>query len=184
MTIETAGKSRVSAQVRARVIATAISKLKAVKGKKARALALGRLADALAPRLKITRGTFMQLVRKSMQKTTTADKKQAPPRRSSSKTGAEGSYKQASTKSKKHKKHATALHDAGVDEDAFKKAFGRLKDANLSKETLETIAGHYGVRRGRKGASAAKVLDSIERHFYFKRYNHDADKMAARATPW
>jgi hypothetical protein len=76
------------------------------------------------------------------------------------------------------------LRDAGISEQAFLHAFGELRnDHSIKKLDLFKIAEGY-VGFVEKKSSSEKLLDAIKTRFYGKLYDHDANEMAKRATPW
>lgn len=80
--------------------------------------------------------------------------------------------------------HVDQLREAGFEEAKFRLALAELKvDKALDKNDILKIATEYGVIRI-SGKSRDSYLESIEKHFYWVLYNHDADAMAKRATPW
>jgi hypothetical protein len=77
-----------------------------------------------------------------------------------------------------------ALHDAGIAEQAFLRAFDDLRnDHAIKKPDLIKIAEAY-VGFVEKKSSVERIFDAIKTRFYGKLYDHDANEMAKRATPW
>jgi hypothetical protein len=73
---------------------------------------------------------------------------------------------------------------AGISEAKFLSAFDALMlDKSLKKNDIVKIAEAY-VGFVDKKHSVDRVLDSIKTRFYGKLYDHDANEMAKRATPW
>jgi hypothetical protein len=76
------------------------------------------------------------------------------------------------------------LREAGIAEQAFLRAFDDLRnDHSLKKPDLVKIVEAY-VGFVEKKLSTERLLDAIKTRFYGKLYDHDANEMAKRATPW
>jgi hypothetical protein len=76
------------------------------------------------------------------------------------------------------------LRGAGVSEQAFLTALDELRnDLTIKKPDLVKIAEGY-VGFVEKKLSNERLLDAIKTRFYGKLYDHDANEMAKRATPW
>jgi hypothetical protein len=76
------------------------------------------------------------------------------------------------------------LRGAGIAEQAFLRAFDELRnDHTIKKPDLIKIAEAY-VGFVEKKSSVERLLDAIKTRFYGKLYDHDANEMAKRATPW
>lgn len=90
----------------------------------------------------------------------------------------------AALKARAIERRAKALLDAQFDEHAFRSEINAIReDKYLNKDDVLAILNKYGVIRI-SGKSRATYLESLEKHFYWKLYNKDADEMAKRATPW
>lgn len=80
--------------------------------------------------------------------------------------------------------HLDRLKSAGLDEAKFRSALQAIKsEKTFGKDDVFQIAKAYGVIRI-SGKSKASYIESIDKHFYWRLYNRDADEMAKRATPW
>jgi ribosomal protein L12E/L44/L45/RPP1/RPP2 len=80
--------------------------------------------------------------------------------------------------------HLDRLKSAGFDEAKFHAALQAIKnDKALDKDDVLQIAKAYGVIRI-SGKSKPSYIESIDKYFYWRLYNRDADEMAKRATPW
>lgn len=83
----------------------------------------------------------------------------------------------------RHAEHLKALRDAGQHQGKLDAALRKVADDKTIKpHHAERLAKDYGVIRKGKGRKGA--LESISKHRAWENYNADADKMAARATPW
>jgi hypothetical protein len=81
-------------------------------------------------------------------------------------------------------RHLDRLKSAGFDESKFHAVLQAIKnDKTFDKDDVLQIAKAYGVIRI-SGKSKASYIESIDKHFYWRLYNRDADEMAKRATPW
>lgn len=90
----------------------------------------------------------------------------------------------SSEKTKLIARHASALIEADLDERKFATALEAIRqDKKLDKADVAALAKGAGVIRI-EAKSRASAVDSIEKHFYWRLYNRDADAMAKRATPW
>lgn len=73
---------------------------------------------------------------------------------------------------------------AGYNESEFKTVLGELaKAGSVKKEHAHAVAKEYGVIRI-DDRSKARIIESIEKHFFWLLYQRDAGEMARRATPW
>ncbi|MFY9642872.1 MAG: hypothetical protein WCD20_20405 [Rhodomicrobium sp.] len=76
------------------------------------------------------------------------------------------------------------LQSSGFDEAKFHGALQAIKnDKTFDKDDVLLIAKAYGVIRI-SGKSKSSYIESIDKHFFWRLYNRDADEMAKRATPW
>lgn len=76
------------------------------------------------------------------------------------------------------------LQGAGISEADFLRLLAELAaDKSIQKADVFKIAEGY-VGYADKRASRDKLLDAIKTRFYGKIYDHDANEMAKRATPW
>jgi hypothetical protein len=76
------------------------------------------------------------------------------------------------------------LNEAQVDEASFLQVFSDLRKAPCTKTDLLAIAEIYARTKFKSKDSKNLLLDAIKSEFYGRLYDHDADKIAARATPW
>ena len=76
------------------------------------------------------------------------------------------------------------LNEAQVNEASFLQVFSDLSKAACTKSDLLAIAEIYARTKFKSKKLQNHLLDAIKSEFYGRLYDHDADKIAARATPW
>lgn len=80
--------------------------------------------------------------------------------------------------------YVEALRDAGLDEVAFQKAFGKLKkDKSIKKADAIYVMNGYAGKHVR-ARTKIEAIDEIERRFAELVYDDASHRQAASTTPW